>query len=52
MRRRTWDAKTTAVIVLDGLKGRSGAESCPAPQIRQALSGRNPDFQHRDPRGG
>lgn len=37
MRRRTWEAKTTAVIVLEGLKGRSVTELCTEYQIGQSL---------------
>jgi putative transposase len=37
MRRRTWDAKTKALIVLEGLKGRSVAEICTEHQSSQSL---------------
>jgi hypothetical protein len=43
MRRRTWDAKTKALIGLKGLKGRSVAERCPAHQISQSLSDQGRD---------
>jgi hypothetical protein len=43
MPRRTWDAKTTAMIVLEGLKGKPVAELCAEHQISQA-----PDDQWRD----
>ena len=43
MRRRTWDAKTTAMMVIEGLKGRPVAEICPEHQIGQSL-----DDQWRD----
>ena len=33
MRRRKWDAKTNAFLVLEGLKGRSVAERCPEHQM-------------------
>ncbi len=36
MRRRTWDAKTKAMIVLEGLKGKPIAELCTEHQISQA----------------
>jgi transposase-like protein len=36
MQRRTWDAKTTALIVLEGLKGKTVAELCTEHQISQA----------------
>jgi transposase-like protein len=36
MRRRTWDAKTNAMIVLEGLKGQPVAEVCTEHQISQA----------------
>jgi transposase-like protein len=36
MQRRKWDAKTKAVIVLEGLKGKPVAELCNEHQIRQA----------------
>jgi transposase-like protein len=37
MPRRQWDATTTALIVLEGLTGQSGAEICPAHQLRPSL---------------
>jgi hypothetical protein len=37
MPRRTWDAKTTALIVLEGLTGTPVAEICPEHQISQSL---------------
>jgi transposase-like protein len=37
MPRRTWDAKTKALIVLEGLKGQSVAEICPEHHISQSL---------------
>jgi transposase-like protein len=36
MPRRKWDAKTKAMIVLEGLKGKSVAELCNEHQISQA----------------
>jgi transposase-like protein len=36
MRRRTWDAKTKAMIVIEGLKGKPVAELCTEHQISQA----------------
>jgi len=36
MKRRKWDAKTTATIILEGLKGKLVAELCTAHQINQA----------------
>jgi hypothetical protein len=36
MQRRQWDAKTTAMIVLEGLKGKPVAALCPEHQISQA----------------
>ena len=36
MQRRTWDAKTKAMIVLEGLQGKSIAELCTEHQISQA----------------
>ena len=36
MPRRQWDAKTKAMIVLEGFKGKSVAELCTAHQISQA----------------
>jgi transposase-like protein len=43
MHRRKWDAKTKALIILVGLKGKPVAEICTAPQISQSL-----DYQWRD----
>jgi transposase-like protein len=37
MLRRKWDAKTKALIVLEGLKGKSVAEICTEHQISQSL---------------
>jgi transposase len=37
MHRRTWDAKTTALIILEGLKGKAVAEICTEHQISQSL---------------
>jgi putative transposase len=37
MHRRTWDAKTTALIVLEGLKGKPVGEICTEHQISQSL---------------
>jgi transposase-like protein len=37
MHRRTWDAKTNALIVLEGLKGKPVAEICPEHQLSQSL---------------
>ncbi len=37
MHRRQWDAKTKALIVLEGLKGNPIAEVCPEPQISPSL---------------
>jgi len=37
MSRRKWDAKTNAMIVLEGLKGKSVAEICAEHQIGQSL---------------
>ncbi len=37
MHRRKWDAKTKALIVLEGLKGKSVAEICTEHQISQSL---------------
>ena len=37
MHRRKWDAKTKAIIVLEGLKGKSVAEICIEHQISQSL---------------
>ena len=36
MQRRKWDAKTKAMIVLEGLKGKSMAELCAEHHISQA----------------
>jgi transposase-like protein len=36
MQRRKWDAKTKAMIVLEGLKGKTVAELCIEHQISQA----------------
>jgi transposase-like protein len=36
MRRRKWDAKTKAIIVIEGLKGKPVAELCTEHQISQA----------------
>ena len=36
MKRRKWDAKTKAAIVLQGLKGKGVAELCTEHQISQA----------------
>ncbi len=36
MHRRTWDAKTKALIVLEGLKGKPIAEICNEHQISQS----------------
>jgi hypothetical protein len=36
MHRRKWDAKTTAMIVVEGLKGKPVAELCAEHQISQA----------------
>ena len=36
MRRRKWDAKTTAMLVLEGLKGKPVAEVCTEHLISQA----------------
>jgi transposase-like protein len=43
MHRRKWDAKTTAMIVLEGLQGKPVAELCTEHQISQAQS-----YQWRD----
>ena len=37
MHRRNWDAKTKALIVLEGLKGKPVAELCTEHQISQSL---------------
>jgi transposase-like protein len=44
MQRRKWDAKTKALIVLEGLKGKPGAELCTEHQISQSQHS-----QWRDP---
>ncbi len=36
MKRRKWDAKTKAAIVLQGLKGKSVGDLCTEHQINQA----------------
>jgi hypothetical protein len=36
MQRRKWDAKTKAIIVLEGLKGKPVADICTEHQISQA----------------
>ena len=36
MHRRTWDAKTKAMIVLEGLKGKPVVELCTEHEISQA----------------
>ena len=36
MKRRQWDAKTKAMIVIEGLKGKPAAEFCTEHQISQA----------------
>ena len=36
MKRRKWDAKTTATIILEGLKGKLVAELCTEHQSNQA----------------
>ena len=36
MKRRKWDAKTKAAIILQGLKGKAVAELCTEHQISQA----------------
>jgi transposase-like protein len=43
MHRRKWDAKTNAMIVIEGLKGKPVAELCHEHQISQA-----PYYQWRD----
>jgi transposase-like protein len=43
MHRRKSDAKTNAMIVIEGLQGKPVAEICPEPQISQAQ-----DYQWRD----
>jgi transposase-like protein len=37
MQRRQWDAKTKALLVLEGLKGKPVAELCPEHPISQSL---------------
>ena len=37
MPRRKWEAKTKALVVLEGLQGKSVAEICPEHQISQSL---------------
>lgn len=37
MQRRKWDAKTKAMIILEGLKGKPVAEICTEHQISQSL---------------
>jgi transposase-like protein len=37
MKKRTWDAKTKAMIVIEGLKGKSVAAVCNEHQISQSL---------------
>ena len=37
MKRRTWDARTKAMIVIEGLKGKPIAELCTEHQISQSL---------------
>jgi len=44
MHRRKWDAKTKAMIVIEGLRGKPVAELCTEHQISQAQ-----DYQWRDP---
>jgi hypothetical protein len=43
MPRRTWEAQTNALLVLEGLTGKPVAAMCPAPPIRQSR-----DDQWRD----
>jgi transposase-like protein len=38
MHRRTWEAKTTARMVIAGLRGQPVAELCTAPHMSQAQS--------------
>jgi hypothetical protein len=38
MQRRTWDAKTKAMIVIEGLKGEPIAQLCTEYQISQVRS--------------
>ncbi len=37
MKRRTWDSKSKARIVLEGLQGRSGVSICSEYQITQGM---------------
>jgi transposase-like protein len=37
MHRRTWDAKTQVMIVLQGLQGKPVADICTEPQMSQSL---------------
>ena len=37
MKRRKWDAHTKAMIVIEGLQGKPGAELCTKHQISQSL---------------
>jgi transposase-like protein len=37
MKKRQWDTKTKAMIVIEGLKGKSVAEICTEHQISQSL---------------
>jgi transposase-like protein len=37
MKKRPWDTKTKAMIVIEGLKGKSVAEICTEHQISQSL---------------
>lgn len=45
MKRRKWDAHTTAISVIEGLKGKPVAARCHAQQISESLSEpwRDPD---------
>jgi putative transposase len=43
MQKRTWDAKTKALIVIEGLKGKPVTEICHEPQSSQSQS-----YQWRD----
>jgi transposase-like protein len=43
MHKRKWDAKTKAMIVMEGLKGKPVAELCTEHQISQSLC-----YQWRD----
>jgi transposase len=38
MKRRTWDAQTNAMMVIEGLKGKPVVELCTEHQISQSLS--------------